>query len=477
MKTTFLGLAMTVWAAGQTNQVKLPPYAREVLPNGAVLCLLPKHDAPLLDLRAVIRGGAESDPAGLAGLSSVVAELLRHGTSTRTADQFAEELDQIGASFGTYVNAQRTAVSAEVLPEYAGRMIDLLADAVLRPTFPEPEVQKVLAQSIEASRSWKDSLRTAAWQYFRPFYFGPRHPYGRPLWGDELTLRRMARPLIADHHERMYVGANLTLIAVGNFETPEMRARLAQAFGQMPAGQAYQWVADSPVDRPKGPRLLLVDKPEATQTHFLIGFPGIHRTHPNRIAVWLVNNIFGGRFTSLLNQELRVNAGLTYGAYSSLNLNRLTGAIVISSFTATGTTAQAIDLALNVLKRFGRNRISAKQLASAKAYTKGSYAPENLQTAEQLAALLANLELFGLDREVIDDLYSRIDAVTLDQANAAVKKYFRADDLNFVLVGNASRIREAVRKYAPQMMEISIAEPGFELKDAKWQRTRPGRQR
>jgi predicted Zn-dependent peptidase len=456
-----LGVALAACAAAQPAGVKLPAYTREVLPNGVVLSLMERRGAPLLDLRAVIRGGAESDPEDLAGLTSVVAEMLRRGSRTRTSDQSAEELDQMGATLETSTTPQCVAILAESLPGYAARLVDLVADAILRPAFPEDELAKVVTRHAEEARAVKDSPGAAVWRYFRAFYFGSGHPYGRPRWGDELSVRRITRPLVVEHYQRMFVGRNLVFTAAGDFDRQAMRSLLVNALGELPPGEPYRPLPDSPPVRPPGRRVLLVDKPDATQTNLLIGFPGIHRTHPDRVALWLVNTIFGGRFTSNLNEDLRIESGLTYGAYSYFNQNRLTGAIVVSTFTPVETTAEALDHAVNALVRFRQQGISAAQLASAKNFVKGTYPPESLQTCRQLATLLGELELYGFGRDEIDDLYSRIDAVTLKQANAAVNTYFGAKNFDLVVLGNASRIRGALRKYAARIVEIPIRQPGF----------------
>jgi predicted Zn-dependent peptidase len=440
-------------------QVKLPPYTRQTLPNGVVLVLMPKHDVPLTSVEVVIRGGAESDPADMSGLASVTAELLRRGTATRTADKFSEEADFIGATFQTGSNEQATIVSTEFLSRDTTRALDLITDAVLHPSFPEPEVKKVLSQRIDAARALKDDPQPAAGVYFRAFFYGAAHPYGRPA--DELTLARITRDSIIDYHRRMYTAKNMTVVAVGDFAEPAMAAKLSSAFSAVSGGSTYFWASAPPPSRSTSPRLLLVDKPDATQTYFWIGQPGIHRTHPDRIALWIVNTLFGGRFTSMLNDELRVNSGLTYGALCRLDTLRLPGSIVITTFTPTETTAKAIDLALDVLKRLGEKGITAEQLASAKAYIKGGYPTQHLETADQLAGVLGEMELYGLGRAEVDDLFSKIDSVTLETANAAARKYYRADGLTFLLLGNAAKIREAARKYAPNIIERPITAPGI----------------
>ncbi len=455
------GLVLAWSVAAQPTSVTLPPFTREVLPNGVVLCLMPKDDAALVSVRAVVRGGAESDPPGRAGLSSVVANLLTRGTRTHPADEFAAEIDFLGANIESHVDAQSSTLALDVLPENAAAAIALFVDGLLRPAFADEEVRRQLARSIEWARSRKDSPEDALWQYFRSFFFLPPHPYGRPFGGDELTLASIGGAAVREHHARMVVGRNLIVTAVGPFAEPRLRGVLANAFGSFARGERYEWKRLPPATPSRSARLLLIDKRDATQTQFVIGFPGIRRTHPDRLPLRLVNNILGGRFTSLLNERLRVESGLTYEAYSYIEQDRLNGAIAVHSYTATADTKRALDLALAVLGRFAKTGVTADQLAAARTYIEAGYPPDHLQTADQLADLLGELELYGLGRDEIDGLFARLDAVTLDRANRVLKRYYTGAAPVLVLIGRADRVRPQVRCYADLMMEASIAQPGF----------------
>ena len=195
--------------------------------------------------------------------------------------------------------------------------------------------------------------------------------------------------------------------------------------------------------------------------YFTIALPGIRRGHPDRVGLWLVNTLFGERFTSMLNEALRVNSGLSYGARCGIQLDRLTGAITISSFTKNETTVQAIDLALTTLARLRDKGLDAAMLASAKKHVKGNFPIQALETDGQVAAILGDLELFGMNRGEIDDLFSRIDSVTLEKANALARTYFTGANPQFCLVGKAAEIEKSVAKYAPAMKVIPIGDPGF----------------
>ena len=149
------------------------------------------------------------------------------------------------------------------------------------------------------------------------------------------------------------------------------------------------------------------------------------------------------------------------GATCILQQPRIPGAIAISTYTKTDTTEKAIDLALDILKRLNEKGITAEQLASVKAYVKGTFPPQRLETTDQIATILGDMELYGLGKEEVDDLFSRIDAVSLADANAVARKYYKPENLTFVLLGNAAKIRDTAKKYAPKINEIAITKPGF----------------
>jgi len=441
-------------------QLKLPQYTRETLPNGVILDLMPRKGVPLVHFRVILRGGAESEPAQLAGLAGVTAQLVREGTAKRTADQFSDELDFLGGVFGGQAGggiSSGIAFSAEFLAKDFDRGLDLVSDALLHPTFPEDRVRKEVARRVDAAHAAKDNPGGAIRSYFQASFFGKEHPYGNPP--DEVTLARIQRGDIVAYHQKIFCGRNMIVVATGDFDPAAAKPKLAQAFGAAPAGTAFEWrQAAAPLRRG---RMLLIDKPDATQTYFIIAQPGIDRKNPDRVTLDLVNTIFGGRFTSLINQALRANSGLTYGASSQVEQTRLPGAILISTYTKTDTTTEAIDMALDVLKNFHDNGISADQLASAKAYEKGLFPTRRLETIDQLANALGDIELYGESRDEIDGYFARIDAVTLDQANAAVRKYFRADDLTLVLLGAADKIRDRVKKYDAHPTELAAKDAGW----------------
>jgi len=449
-----LGLA---WSGG-AQTVKLPPHEKIVLKNGLTLLLMEKHGVPIVNFAAIVKAGSVADPAGQEGLASVTAGLLRKGTAKRSAQQFAADLDFIGAEFSADSGADYTAISSEFLAKDVDKGLDLFSDALLHPAFAQAEVDKLLAQEIDGIKAAKDEAQSVALNYYYGYLFN-KHPYGRPVGGDELSLARIKRDMIAKFYEANYTPGNLILAVAGEFNSAQMRAKIEQALGGWTAKPSLLPDIIAPTFV-KGKKLLLVDKPDSTQTFFVLGNIGTAENDPNRVAIRVVNTIFGGRFTSDLNEALRVESGLTYGAEAFFDSRKEPGAFAIYSFTKNESTVQAIDLALQVLAKLHKDGVTAEQLASAKAYLKGQF-PPSIETSEQLSKRIAANEFYGLGDDEINQLEVRIDAVTSEIAKQVIAKHFPEDNLAFMLIGKASEIGPGVKKYATQQDSRKISEPGF----------------
>lgn len=436
----------------------MPPYKSVKLKNGMTLLLMEQHEVPLISFHAVIRAGSVTDPAGKEGIASLTAGLLRKGTKTRTADQISQELDFIGGQLGAGAGADSSSVFAEFVKKDLGKGLDLLTDVMLNPVFPQDETTKLLKQRLDGIKSAKDQAQGVINQYYYAYLFG-QHPYARPVGGDEASLAALTRDDIAKFYAANYVPGNTILAAVGDFQTAEMEKILTDRFSSWPAkAAAPPRIPDAPPAT--GKRLLLVDKPDSTQTFFRIGNLGVSRTNPDRVGIQVVNTLFGCCFTSWLSTELRIKNGLTYGAGSFFDERMARGAFGISSFTPNATTVRCIDLALEQLKRLHEKGLTEEELKSAKAYIKGQF-PPTIETSDQLANLVASLQFYGLDDSEINGFYAKIDAMTLADAKRIVQQYFPLDNLVFVLIGKASEIGEAVKKYAPKVDTVSISAPGF----------------
>ena len=446
-------------AAAEPTGVQLPAFERMTLANGAEVMLMPKRDTPLVALNVVVRGGALADPPGREGTAALVADLVQKGAGSRDAAQFAEAIEGAGGELSVVAGAESLELGASFLSRDVGLMVELASDALLRPTMAADQFGKVRELAVQSIAAAKDSDPRALVGSYGDAWLFRGHPYGRPVGGDETSLAAVTLEDVRSSFAAQVRGDRLLIAVVGDFEPADMRRRLEQAFGSLPRATAPPPVA--PVaQRGQGRRVLLVDKPGATQTYFWLGNVGASRTDPARTAQDVVNTVFGGRFTSMLNTELRVKSGLSYGASSGFSRLAQPGSFRITSYTATESTVPALDLALATLDRLHQDGLDAPALDSARAYVLGQF-PPRLETNGALAARLNDLALHGLGREDVDGFAARVARVDGPTARATIDAAFPASaDLVMVLIGDAARIRDDVRKYGP-VTEMKLTDPRF----------------
>jgi zinc protease len=445
-------------SASPPQVFQLPEYKRLQLPNGLTLLLLEKHELPLISLEIGLRSGSVADPHAKEGVSSLTASLLRKGTNTRSSDQIASDIDFIGMQYNTQVDLDGMHLSADFLKKDTDAALALLADILLHPTFPESEVKKRIAQEQDSIRSAKDEPREVIQFYFMKFLYGD-HLYARPSSGDERSLANISRDDIAAFYRAHYAPGNTIIAIAGDFDSAAMQSKIEQVFGGWKGKASPSAVV--PVMKPvPGKRVLLVDKPDATQTYFMIGNVGISSTNADRGYIDVVNTLFGGRFTSLFNTELRIKSGYSYGAFSFFSELRAPGPFVMSTFTRNATTEPAIDKSLEVLGRLHQQGFSLDEIASAKTYINGTL-PPRYETTPQLALTLTTLELYGITRDQFNQNLIQEQNTSVTDARRVINTYFPSQDYVMVLVGKASEIQKIAAKYASNVATKRISDPGF----------------
>ncbi len=441
------------------NSIQLPAAERLVLENGVVLVLNEKRGVPLIGLEAIVHGGAVSDPLGKHGLSDLLAGLLQKGAGDRDAATFAEAVDAVGGRLSAEADLESVSVSADFMSKDAALMVELVADMLQRPTLAVAEFNKLKERSINLIKATKGSdpgnLMPA---YANAFLFGD-HPYGNPPGGSETSLRNITHRDLRNFYSSMFGGNRLIVSVSGDFDVATMRETLIAAFANWgPASGALPEIAAP--ERAGSSRVYLIDKPGATQTYFYIGNVAVARNFAGRADLDLANAAFGGRFTSMLMTALRTKSGLSYTASASLTRNRQPGSFFIRSFTETSTTVEAIDVAIETLRRLREYGLSESAVTSARNYIMGQF-PPRLETPAQLAEMFAMLEAYGLGASYIDGYGEQLAAATPASVAAVIDTvYPPANELVFTVLGDADSIREAVARYGP-VTEIAISEARF----------------
>jgi predicted Zn-dependent peptidase len=444
--------------------VHVPTHERFVLENGITLVIVPRRDVPLVAFNAVLRGGGLGDRAGKPGVASLAAGLLEKGAGKRDAFAFADAVEGVGGSFNAGAGAESISIRGQFLARDQHLMLELLSDALLHPRFENEELETLRSRHIEMIKAAKDSDPSELiGLYGRAFLFRD-HPYGRPVIGSETSLAAITQRDVLDYYAAQFGADRLTLVFAGDVDSVWLKRTVSKLF----AGWRKAGAPAPKLVRPRkvcDRRVLLIDSPGSVQTYFWIGNVGVDRRYPQRAALDLVNTLYGGRFTSILNTELRIKSGLSYGARSGFARGTVPGEFAIHSFTQTESTALAIDLSLQTLTRLKREGVTAEMLDSARAYVLGQY-PLSFETATDWAAALGEIELYGLGPDYIDNYAPTLRKVTLQDASTVIAEAFPTPDaLAIVLVGDATKIRDRVKDYGP-ITEMTLTQPTFDPTDA-----------
>ena len=441
------------------NGVKVPPFERVQLGNGAIVLLMERHDVPLITFSAVLRGGAISDPAGESGMASLLVGLLQKGAGSRDAVAFAETVASVGGQIETSASTESIAVSGSFLARDQQLMIELLADMLQRPRLAPDQFETLRARQIEFIRAAKESDLAALTPIYGEASLFGAHPYGRSVDGSEASLAAIKHAELQRYYQEQ-VGADRLILAVaGEFKTSQLKQLVSRSFSGWRKASAP--LPQVPKAQPvTGRRVLLIDAPESVQSYFWAGNVAVAKSDPRRASLDVTNTLFGGRFTSMLNSELRIRTGLSYSASSHFDRLLQPGHWALSSFTQTETTIQALDLALATLDKLHASGLDPAMLDSGKSYVQGQY-PLALETSAQWAMQLAMLEFYGLSRSYIDDYSAVLAGVGAGDAKRAIDEVFpSSSQLAIVVVGNAAAIRDGLRKYGP-VTEMKLADPSF----------------
>ncbi|GAA6151096.1 M16 family metallopeptidase [Pseudoteredinibacter isoporae] len=429
----------------------IPDYEKYTMDNGLDVYLMRQDEVPLVDVLVAVKAGSVQDGAQY-GLAEFTAEALKFGAAGKSKIQLEDEIAFYGADFGGGAGTEVTTLSMSYAKKDGDVMLPLLADMLLRPDFDQAEIDKYQKRLGALLKQNRESPRAMMGDLLNHLYYG-NHPYANPASGNEKTVAAMTRDDIKGFYRDYFKPDNAAIIVVGDIEPKAMKAKLTKYFSTW-SGKAKAKQAVATVDVPKTARVLLVNKGDAKETRFVIGGPGIALGDENEVPLSVINTILGGRFTSWLNDELRVNSGLTYGARSRFDKESKAGLFRISTFTKTETTFEALDLALKTYQRLWEQGIDQKTLDSAKAYVKGLF-PPRFETSSQLASLLGSMWAFDLGDEMINDFEAKVGALDVALANQLAKKQFPRDKLQFVLIGKADDIREKAKQYG-EVIEVDI---------------------
>jgi zinc protease len=425
---------VTVWAQqSNVEPIQLPPIKTVTLENGLKVIVIEQPSLPIVQFSLRVRAGAIHEPTDRTGLATFTAIMLRQGTTNRTADQISEAIDFVGGSLGASADVERTDVTARVLKKDFQVGLDLLADIVQNPNFPEKEMEIVRNQLLASVRGMRDDPSELASAHLDFALFGTIHPLGRSM--SEQSVNAITRDDLVTFHGIYYRPNNAVLAVAGDVKADEVIAAVKKAFGSWQKGD----IPPAPLPEPvklQGYKVRFVHKPGQTQTHIEIGHFGLAVTDPDYIPTVLANYVLGGgAFSSRLLQIIRSKAGKTYSIFSYFPSYSFPGYFRISTFTRNDQAFETLQLVLDEFKKFKENGITQEELQAAQDNIAGSYILR-LETLSGLTTTILNNDFYGFSMDRSRNWRKLVRSVTLEQANKAIKDRFDPENLAIVLLSD-----------------------------------------
>lgn len=426
-------------APGPVEPYEFPGFSRRRLPVGLEVIPVPVSRAPLVSVAAIFPAGGQFDPDDRAGLATLASGLLDEGTEQRDALEIAAAVERLGGRLETAADWNVAAAEVRLLDEYLEEGLELLADVVLRPTFPPEELERARRNRLTDLLRRRDHPAVVASDHFyRLLYDGT--PYGRPLVGRPEDVRSVDRGDVEAFYQRHYRLRNAWLIGVGSIDPDRFEAAADRAFGSGPPGDPVP----APEIRPKvhgGVRVRIVDRPGAAQTELRLGHAGVPRSHPDWTALTVMNTLLGGKFTSRINLNLRERHGLTYSAGSRFVPRLGPGPFVVNAAVATPAAGLAAREVLGELERLRAEPVGEEELRDTKSYIMGVF-PYTLQTVDGVLFHMENLAVYGLpdDHYAPERYMERLEAVTREEVLRVARERLHPDREAVVAVGPAPEL-------------------------------------
>jgi len=411
-----------------------PLGSRTVLDNGATLLVAERPAVPMVVMTVLFKTGAAADPVGKEGLANLTSALLTRGTRRYSAEELAKELDFLGASLGVDADYDATTVTFTTLTKNLDPALALLAEVLLSPTFPVPELER---KRKEIEGGLQSSEEDPGWVARKTFLekLYPQYPYGRLVEGEPATLAGLTQADVQEFH-RTYYRPNNAIIALAGAIAQEQAVSTLQRHltGWQPAD-----VPNTVWPDPQPPATVRVTlNKEVTQANVLLGHSGIARSNPDYYAIQVMNYILGaGGFESRLMKKIREELALVYGVSSSFSARKNPGPFIVGLQTKNATATQAIDESIQVIRQFVEQGASEKELAAAKGYLINSF-PLRLVSNRDVAALLPLLEFYDLGLDYPNRYSELIGQVTLEQVHTVAKTYLHPSRFLQVIVANLS---------------------------------------
>ncbi|UCD52298.1 MAG: insulinase family protein [Phycisphaerales bacterium] len=426
---------------GAPPQVQFPDIQRAELSNGLKLVLAERHSVPIVDLRLLVDAGYAADQFAAPGTASLAMDLLDEGTKTRSSLEINEQLQMLGSWLGTGAELDACAVYLNTLKDQLDPSLELFADVVLNPLFPQKEFDRIKQETLARIQREKVTPTAIVYRVFPGLLYGRDHAYGCPLTGTgtEASVSAITREELVTFHQTWFKPNNTTLIITGDITLAEIQPRLEKLFRSWTRGTVPVKDISKVADKPS-PEVYIVDRPGSQQSVIFAGFLAVPRANPQEEAMQLMNNILGGDFTSRINMNLREDKHWSYGAGSWIFPAKAQRMYIAYSSVQSDKTSEAMQEVQKELRWI----IGDKPPTEAE-FTKTQSnvirgLPGSWETIRRVAGSLEEIVQYDLPDNYFQEYPAKVTGMTLQDVRQAAEQALKPDSLVWIVVGEKAKI-------------------------------------
>ena len=426
---------------GTPKPFTLPRKETFTLKNGTRVTLVPYGSIPKVTVSAVVRAGNINETAEQVWLADLTGDLLKEGTTTRSAESVAEAAAQMGGRLNISVGSDQTTISADVLSEFGPQLVSLLADVVQRPALPASQLERLKndrIRNLSISRSQPGAL---AQERFSKVLYG-EHPYGRVFPSDEM-MRGYTIADVQKFYRENFGAARTRIYVAGRFDAAAMRRQITQAFGTWERGAAPFENIPKPASARK---IHLIDRPGAPQSTLYLGLPVVDPSHKDYVPMIVTNSLLGGSFASRITSNIREQKGYTYSPFSQVATHFRDAHWVQVADVTTAVTGPSLKEIFYEIERLQKEPPTEAELQGIKNYLAGVFTIQN-SSRQGIIGQLAFLDLHGLPDTYLTNYVQNVLAVTPQEVQRIAREYLKSERMAIVVVGDKSQVTGQLTDY------------------------------
>lgn len=426
---------------GRPKPFTLPRRDTFKLSNGLRVTLVPYGAIPKVTVRAVVRTGNLDDPAGKVWLADVTGDLMREGTTTRTAQAVAEEAARMGGGLSIGIGEEQSSVGLDVLSEFGPEAVALVADVLQRPLLPAAELDRLKTNQLRNLTIARSQPGQIAMEQFRKALYG-EHAFGR-YFPEEAALKGYTIDDVKKFYADNFGAQRTHVFVVGQFDAAAMRRAVTREFEKWAKGAA---AVENPPKPASARALHLINRPGAAQSTIYLGLPVVDPSHADYVPLVVTDYLLGGAFASRITSNIRENKGYTYSPGSSVSTRFRDAYWLQVADVTTNVTGPSLKEIFYEIDRLQKEPPTAAELQGIKNSLAGIFVIQN-SSRGGIINQLAFLDLHHLPDTYLTNFVQNVLNVTPADVQRAAKAYLRPDRMTIVVVGDREKIADQIKPY------------------------------